>query len=481
LITCAVKFLLCVSAMTRLSNNKHIIKPRTGPLAAALTPEWAELLNLTPDPYARSSLNRLFRLASHLNLKPDEVCNETLQRLEDAAAGENITRPKQVSRDAARYWNSMRELHPQWPRQVLTPPAHRKVSIKLQDMPEAFQEDVAKFFDRDVEIDIFEAPTRQIKSPITIEDSCNKIMQIVTYAVKLGVPLNSIKRLEDLGAQRIAEPVLDKLYNDAGQGPHAHSNRLAKIILRIAKSTTQRETKHILCLEKADRKLRVKDKGISKKMWDRLRLLLDEENAIQILLLSEDVVAACDISNPRITDAWELQSALIVSLLLTAPMKEAILASLDIKRHFKKERNDLYRLVIPEAETTNGQELNYPIQGSVLKILKLYLKVYLPLLAPPTNTKLLVSRTGRQKQAHEISSQIDKFIQKRTELKMNVGLFRHFFAYLKLRQNKDDFESVRSQLSHVFSETTHTFYGDFKKQQSFEMLDNIIKTKRRMV
>ena len=145
-------------------------------------------------------------------------------------------------------------------------------------------------------------------------------------------------------------------------------------------------------------------------------------------------------------------------------MKEAILASLDIKRHFKKERNDLYRLVIPEAETTNGQELNYPIQGPVLKILKLYLKIYLPLLASPTNTKLFVSRTGRQKQAHEISSQIDKFIKKRTELKMNVGLFRHFFAYLKLRQNKDDFESVRSQLSHVFSEITHTFYGDFKKQ-----------------
>jgi len=120
--------------MTRLSNNKHIIKPRTGPLAATLTPEWAELLNLTPDRYARSSLNRLFRLASHLNLKPDEVCNETLQRLEVATAGENITRPKQASRDAARYWNSMRELHPQWPRQILAPPAHRKVFVKLEDM-----------------------------------------------------------------------------------------------------------------------------------------------------------------------------------------------------------------------------------------------------------------------------------------------------------------------------------------------------------
>ena len=460
--------------MTRLSNNKHIIKPRTGPLAATLSPEWAELLNLTPDPYARSSLNRLFRLASHLNLKPDEVCNETLQRLEDAAAGENITRPKQVSRDAARYWNSMRELHPQWPRQILTPPARRKVSVKLEDMPQAFQEDVAKFFDTDIEIDIFEAPTRQIKSPITIKDSSNKIMQIVTRAVELGAPINSIKRLEDLSAQPIAELVLDKLFKDSGQNPHSHSYRQAKLLVRIAKTSSQPNTEHISCLEEAESKLRVKDKGISKKMWARLRLLVDDENTSQLLTLAEDIAASCDMSNPMVTDAWALQSALIISLLLTAPMKEATLASLDIERHIKKERNDLYLPIIPEQETSNGRALEYTIRGSTLKILKLYLKTYRPLLAPATNTKLFVSSTARQKLASELASQIPTFIERHTGLKMNIGLFRHFVAFLHLHQNKDDIETLRRLLSHVYSETTYTLYKLFIIQQSHEALDRLI-------
>jgi integrase len=156
-------------------------------------------------------------------------------------------------------------------------------------------------------------------------------------------------------------------------------------------------------------------------------------------------------------------------------MKEATLASLDIQTHIKKERSDLYLLKIPGQETANGRALEYTIQGSTLKILKLYLKIYRPLLAPTTNTKLFISRTARHKQAYELASQIPKFIEKHTGLKMNIGLFRHFVAFLHLHKSKDDIETVRRLLSHVFSETTYTLYNSFIKQQSYEALDRIIK------
>ena len=462
--------------MTTAPASLHPNHTPCSPFNTPLSPCWAALLKLATDPYIKSHLKRLFRLASYLNLLPHEVNDETLERLEQEAIAAGITRPTQVARDAAHGWNKMRALYSQWPRQELNAPNHRKfVSIKLEEMPKAFQEDVEKFFNTDIEVDIFEAPTRLIKSRVTINDSTNKIMQLVTRAVELGVSLKSIRRLIDLSLPEISGPILEKLYEDAGQKPHAHSNRLAKLLLRIAKNANEPNKEHIICLERAERKLRVKDKGISKKMWDRLRILLDEENAAKILLLAEDVIAKIDRKSPKMTDAWMVQSALIVSLLLRAPMKEAILASLDIDKHIIKISKNLYLIKISEEETANGLPLEYELTGNALKILKLYLKVYRPLLAQTPTTKLLISRAGRQKPGYELAAQIPKFIEKHTGLKMNIGLFRHFVAVLYIHKNKNDTETLRRILSHVFSETIYTFYQSFIKQHSFDALDRLIQ------
>ena len=260
--------------------------------------------------------------------------------------------------------------------------------------------------------------------------------------------------------------------------PNQHYYRLAKLLVRIAKSAPTPDPEHIARLEEAERKLRDKSKGISKKMWARLRILVDEENTNKILMLPHDVMQEIDREKPTITDAWSLQSALIVSLLLVAPMREATLAFLDIEKHFKRESKDRFLLIIPQEETSNGRALEFIIQGTTLKILMLYLKTYRPLLAPKTNTTLLVSRTGRQKLASELSLQIEKFIKKRTGLTINIGLFRHFAAYLHLRHNKDDVETVRRLLSHVYSETTVTLYNLFIKQHAFDTLDQLIRSEK---
>lgn len=135
-------------AMTIQINAAPAKKKNAPPFDTPLSPKWDALLNLTPDRYSKSHLRRLFSLATYLNLEPEELSDETLERLEQAAITAGITRPSQVPRDAAKSWNKMGALHPQWPRQQLTPPEHRKfISIKFDQMPQAFREDVAQFFD----------------------------------------------------------------------------------------------------------------------------------------------------------------------------------------------------------------------------------------------------------------------------------------------------------------------------------------------
>lgn len=310
-----------------------------------------------------------------------------------------------------------------------------------------------------------------------MKDSTLKIMQLVSRAVDLGVPLVSIRRLYDLSARATSEKILLDLYISSGQKENSHFYRLAKLLCRIAATDPEPDFQYIAQLEEAETNFRSKKKGISDKMQVKLRHILDDYNIKRILNIPEEVISKINLKKPKFSDAWEVQSALAVCILIVAPMKEAQLAALDIKKHLKKINSHETRVVFEACETSNGRALEYLITGDALKILELYLNVYHPLLAKKCSNKLFISITGRQKTAAELATQIPIFIKSHLGLDMNIGLFRHFDAYLHVRRDPGDFETPRRLLSHACSDTMHTLYGVYIKQQSFYLLDQLIEQK----
>ena len=68
-------------------------------------------------------------------------------------------------------------------------------------------------------------------------------------------------------------------------------------------------------------------------------------------------------------------------------------------------------------------------------------------------------------------------IYRQTGLIMNPHLFRHFAAYLYLRERPGDYETVRRLLRHKKLETTMQFYAELSSQWAVEHYDDVVLKK----
>jgi site-specific recombinase XerD len=208
----------------------------------------------------------------------------------------------------------------------------------------------------------------------------------------------------------------------------------------------------------------------------RLRTILEDKALPRLLKLPSTFVDTLDTSNPTLADAVRLQSALAIQIELVAPMRAKNLSALDIEAHFDFVSDTQCHIIIEGDEVKNDQTLNYVLGESFIRIYRVYVDIYRPLLLKArASTALFITRTGRTKDPAELAAQVQRFIEDQTGLRMNIHLFRHLTGYIYLLHYPGQYEPVRQLLGHKDIRTTVNFYVGLEEDAAFKRYGQILE------
>jgi site-specific recombinase XerD len=205
-------------------------------------------------------------------------------------------------------------------------------------------------------------------------------------------------------------------------------------------------------------------------------LILEDKALPQLLKLPSLFLETLDISTPTLADAVRLQSALAIQIELVAPMRAKNLAALDIERQLDFVSTTQCHIIIEGDEVKNDQTLNYVLGVTFIKLYRIYVEIYRPLLLKDQkSSSLFISRTGRTKNPAELGAQMQSFIKDQIGLRMNVHLFRHLTGYIYLLHYPGQYEPVRQLLGHKDIRTTINFYVGLEEDAAFKRYGDILE------
>jgi len=134
---------------------------------------------------------------------------------------------------------------------------------------------------------------------------------------------------------------------------------------------------------------------------DRLRQFDDPGNVEALVTLPQRILAR---QNRRTelsrADALQVQSALMLELLLLVQARIGNLASLDIERHILQTRaggKGAVHLVVPEEEVKNGVAIEAKLSADTIRLLDIHLERYRPLLLERSSSRLFPNGSGGSK------------------------------------------------------------------------------------
>jgi integrase len=456
-------------------------RPTSNPYDPYLTKEARLLLELAPDRYVRSNVLGLVGYLCRERRALASASQKDLIAYRDELIASGATRPKQAARDAAHAWNRMTE-QPDWPKVKLVPPSATRTSLAYKDLPEELKADCDRYFAErsgQSDEDLFKANAREPLAPATLRDRRGKVCQLVVHYVEGGGKLGDLKSLCDLTCEKACRIILAQIWRKNDKKANAHGANLARLMFLIAKHHCGAPQSILDLIRNAESKLRPKKSGMTARNRAKLRTILEDKALPRLLKLPQIFMAGLDPSNPTLSDAVDLQSAVAIAIELVAPMRAKNLAGLDVKEHFDIVSDGQCHIVIDAGNVKNHQTLNYVLGPSFMKLFKLYEEVYRPLLLGwVESSSIFVSRYGRTKSPAALGAQVQLFIKEQTGIRLNIHLFRHLTGYIYLRHCPGQYEPVRQLLGHKDLRTTISFYVGLEEDANFkrygEILDRLI-------
>ena len=454
-------------------------RPTLNPFARFLTPEARRLLDLAPDRHTRSQGLGFTGFLCREGIPLSEANDQHLRAYGAELAPLGVSRLKQAIRDSARAWNKLADSVPGWPKHHLVLPASNRALLRFEDLPDEFKRDCLAYLSSRAEAgedDLFSDTAAEPWAAATVKDRRGKLCQLAWHYVESGGRLSELKSLSDLFVGNAFKKILKRIESKTGGQKNGHAANLAHNILIIAKHYVKAPQEVIDAIRNAKNKLRPGKMGMTAKNRSRLRALIQDKDLPRLLKLPSDFIDTLDTSCPTLADAVKVQSALAIQIVLLAPMRAKNLASLDIDEHFDFVSEAQCHIEIKGVDVKNDADLSYVLGPRFMRLYRLYVDIYLPLLRKGSNSSaLFISRNGQVKSPAALGTQVQAFIKAQTGLYVNIHLFRHLAGYIFLLHNPGQYEPVRQLLGHKDLRTTTNFYTGLEDEAVFKGYSAILE------
>jgi integrase-like protein len=469
-----------VRAALRWFGKEHDVPVRGVPLLA----EWATLRDGIEDRGQRARLYGLMRYCSGRGIAPVAVDDTTLNdylryRAETTALAFNNT----ARRSIARTWNACSDAIQGWPMQRLTePPIKAKAGPAWEDFPEGLRQDVDAYLDR------LAKPRRGLSGkrirpcrPATIRTRRAELVAVARMAVRLDVPIESLKSLAALLHPDVVESVIEAYWQKNGNKPKVFTIDLGWKLLRIARETGCLDQTAVERLDEIRATLEDhRQSGLTEKNLKLVRLALTDGIWSEVISLPNILMQQARYAKDHapVKAAVTAQLAVAGAILTFAPIRLGNLVAIELGQNLIKPGglNSPYWLVFPNYDVKNEVDLNFKFDEALTELIDEYVHEFRPGLLRRSNASwLFPGVAGDPKTASMFSTQITERIVKATGLRITAHQFRHAAAAFYLKHHPGDYETVRRFLGHRNIQTTINFYCGLQTMQATEEFGKIVR------
>ena len=445
---------------------------------APLAPDWRRLLAAI-EPYQRYRLVHFARYLSERDIAPSEVDNKILAGYRSDLISNDLLRlPKQAARYAVRAWNCARATEAgRHLRELEIPYIRRKYALSLAEFPNSFQEDLHSYQAHLKGDDLFGERSARPASRDTITAQRYHILALASALVEAGYDRQCIGSLADLVTSEAAQAALTVVWKRLGQRKTSHLYNLACLIVHLGRHWAELPAAQLDRLRELQRSLNPGQVGMTESNRRKLAQFADRANVAALVHLPRRLMKeAVRHDRGGVREALLAQTALAIAILLAAPLRIRTLVSLNADEHIIRSRSGpraVVHLVIPAANVKNRVPLEFMLPSRVVELFDLYWERFRPRLVTAPGSWLFPGRSG-YKERDGMRIQISETIRKATGLRMHPHLFRHLAAFLILRRNPGEFETVRVLLGHRSIATTIRFYCAMEQAAAFARFDEVV-------
>jgi integrase len=455
-----------------------------------LSPEWQALFSQATDMPTRIGLSRFVHVASEEGWQPKEIGQKHLDRFRHLL-GETCMGSKcaKVVRNTVRAWTGAQKAIPDWPtgKLVHSQRGDHGYSLNWSDFPASFRADVDAFVSRD-DLDDLDDDTRPLRPlrPRTVENYRNTCLRAASILVRVGTPAESIEALKDLVAlpkvRRICEFLAQR--NQRREGGAVFQTAF---ILYIA-------AKHHVRLPEEDlrrhmafcRRIRGPYGEMSSRTFKRLQQFDDPEATAAMARLPTVLFAAArKLSEPSISSAKLVRTALLISLAQDTGLRAGNLVAIDVNRHLslrhpRRRGPVIADLVIPKSEVKNSVEIQTRLTDHTARLLEVWLEHYRRTqFAVNCNSGWLFPSNGRlgHLSVSQFLADVKDLAARHAGLDVTPHLIRSFIGKVILDEQPDGHAIVQQVLGHKRLETTVRFYAPVRpakaRSRYHESLDRL--------
>ena len=447
-------------------------------------PEWQELWqHLTPS--AKIALGSFTRFCSFHQIQPAQVSDQVVADYRDVMTLSSLRKkPAEAIHDLTMHWNRAIDLVPGWPKQQLTILRRRiHISPPVEALPASFREDLHKYISRLKGGALLDPDPVPPLAAATIKHRQTQIRRFWGELVASGMKSTDIIDLRAMVQPAVAYRGLQAMLDRNGGRSSGMIDGMSYTLLIIAKHWAVLPDADLQKLRTACRRLKHKRQGMTEKNRARLRQFDDRQNLNALLLLPEQLLREAKASAlPPLRAAALVEIALAIELFLMTALRVKNLALLSLDENIRWTRSSkrgVCHLVVDRRHVKNQVDREHELEGQTVELLKLFLEVYRPKLAPVECRWLFARRDGTGPvDPVVLARRVSKTIRQRTGLAVNVHLFRSLGTKLYLDKHPGAYEVARLVLGHKHLSTTTSAYTGMESIAAAKKFDQTLRDRR---
>lgn len=456
---------------------------RMSDLSPAWQALWSKVLASPQSKTLQPPLCRYIHFLNNRAIAPNDVRREHAQDYLDALISNEISKsPDTAYRAAVNGWNLAADQISGWPERRLLLESRQNV-IKLPEtaFPVGFIQDVDQLMTSLSTPDPLGDDGRmQALRPASIDQYRRQLIRFASDVVHAGVPIDRIESLTSLLQPDTVERGLRQMLSRNEDRSNRTIAEVASRLRNFGKITNQPEATQTNLERLAQRLAVAPQKGMTAKNRDRLRVLQNDKNMVQLLNLPSRLFASPPKGKANdYTKALAREDAVAIAILLVCPVRIKNLASINLEQHIHRPGDGRAYLVLTDTEVKNDRPLEFELPKDVIRMIDQHLAARSPQMCPNGTPWLFPRRDGQGAiDPNQLSARIFKRIRTQTGFEVNAHLFRHLAVMIWLDANPGCYEVARRLLGHSDISKTISLYSGLEVKSATRAFADLVETKK---